>query len=468
MANLDVKRNWKYWVVVAVLLTVDTVAGWIAFSVTFLPLYEAESVSTAVSRLSFVSFQLLWVVLFYANGRYRVDPTLSRFDEIQSLFKVTIATIIVAVVCNEVFKLPILLPSSMLLQYWIIFIACLSGGRLLVRQAQKFFLRRGYGRKNAVIVGTNERARKVAERLNDSLMGYNFVGFVTPEFTGDGMDDIDGKPVLGSLSSLREAVEEHHVSEVIVALDKPNHDRLLDIITFANGSPVSLKIIPDMYEVISGLAKTEQIYGVPLVQINPEIMTMQQKFLKRLIDLVIALLVLVPLLPLWLIVTVAIKIDTKGPILYRQERMGLNGRRYILNKFRSMVHNAESHTGPIWAKEDDPRITNIGRLLRRFRLDEVPQFINVLKGDMSVVGPRPERPYFVHKLMEDFPFYYRRYKIRPGITGWAQIKHSYDSTVEDVRQKLKYDFFYIENLSISLDLLIMLRTAVVMLSGKGH
>ena len=133
-----------------------------------------------------------------------------------------------------------------------------------------------------------------------------------------------------------------------------------------------------------------------------------------------------------------------------------------------MVHNAESHTGPIWAKEGDPRITHVGWLLRRFRLDEIPQFINVLMGDMSVVGPRPERPYFVQKLMDEFPFYYRRYKVRPGITGWAQIKHSYDSTVDDVRQKLKYDFFYIENLSLSLDFLIMLRTAVVMLSGRGQ
>ncbi|MEE9166766.1 MAG: sugar transferase [Candidatus Neomarinimicrobiota bacterium] len=454
--------------VVAVLIVTDTIAGWVAFSAIFLPLYDTAIIFPGFVLLSVASIQLLWFTLFYVNGRYRVDPTLSRFDELQTLFKITLATTLVGVMCNELLKLPFVIPSGMLLQYWIVFVASVSSGRLVVRQVQKFFLRRGYGRKNAVIVGTNERARNLAQRLNDPLMGYNFLGYFTPQFSTDGIEEIDGKPVLGSLGNLKEAVDERHVSEVIVVLEKPDHDRLLDIMTIANGSPVSLKIIPDMYEVVSGLARTEHIYGIPLVQINPEIMTSQQRYLKRLIDLVMSFLVLVPLFPVWLVVAAAIKINSKGPIFYRQERMGQNGRRFIVSKFRSMVHNAESHTGPIWAMEDDPRITKVGKFLRRFRLDEMPQFINVLKGDMSVVGPRPERPYFVEKLMEQFPFYYRRYKIRPGITGWAQIKHSYDSTVEDVRQKLKYDFFYIENLSLSLDFMIMFRTAAVMMSGKGQ
>lgn len=467
MVHLDLRRNFKYWIVVVVLLGIDLIAGWIAFSLTLILLYKGLSLSTTILWISFISIQLIWIILFYANGRYRADPTLSRFDEIQTLFKITLVTILVAVICNELFRLPILVPNSTLLQYWIIFVTSVSIGRLVVRQAQKFFLKRGYGMKNTLIVGVNERAEKVARQLSDGHMGYHLVGYITPESNEGEIKEVDGKPILGSLNSLTEAVHEHHVSEVIVALDKPNHDRLLDIITVANGSSVSLKIIPDMYEVVSGLAKTEQLYGTPLIHINPEIITRPQRFLKRLVDIVIAFLILVPLSPFWLILSLAIKINSRGPVLYRQERLGLNGRRFILNKFRSMVHNAETHTGPIWAKEDDPRITQVGRFLRRFRLDEFPQFINVLIGDMSIVGPRPERPYFVQKLMDEFPFYYRRYKIRPGITGWAQIKHSYDSSVEDVRQKLKYDFFYIENLSLSLDFLIMLRTAAVMLSGRG-
>ena len=258
------------------------------------------------------------------------------------------------------------------------------------------------------------------------------------------------------------------MNEVVIALEKPDHSRLLDILTRSNGAPVSLRIIPDMYEVISGLAKTEELYGLPLVDINPEILTIQQQFAKRLIDIAVSLFVIAPLFPIWFLVSLAIKIESRGPVLYRQERVGNIGRVFMINKFRSMMQEAETMTGPVWAKEEDPRITNVGRLLRRFRLDEVPQFINVLVGDMSVVGPRPERPYFVQKLMEEFPFYYRRHRIRTGITGWAQIKHSYDSSLSDVREKLKYDFFYIENMSLSLDFLIMLRTVLVMISGKGH
>jgi exopolysaccharide biosynthesis polyprenyl glycosylphosphotransferase len=223
-----------------------------------------------------------------------------------------------------------------------------------------------------------------------------------------------------------------------------------------------------MYEVVSGLAKTEQIAGLPLIHINPEIMSQQQKFAKRLIDIVTAFIILSVFSPLWLLLGLAIKVNSRGPILYRQERVGLNGKRFMAFKFRSMVQDAELDTGPVWADKDDPRITKIGRFMRRFRLDEIPQFINVIRGQMSVVGPRPERPYFVQQLSEEFPFYYRRHKVRPGISGWAQIKHPYDSDLEDVQEKLKYDFFYIENAGLSLDLKIMVSTMAVMLSGKGR
>ena len=171
---------------------------------------------------------------------------------------------------------------------------------------------------------------------------------------------------------------------------------------------------------------------------------------------------------MWILVSLIIKIESKGPILYRQKRVGQNGKIFIINKFRSMKDEAENTTGPVWAIEEDPRITKVGKILRKYRIDEIPQFINVLFGDMSVVGPRPERPFFIKKLIKEFPFYYRRHKIRPGITGWAQIKQSYDSSLSDVKEKLKYDFFYIENMSLSLDLQIMIRTFIVMISAKGH
>lgn len=466
MVKLDFQKNFKFWTVVAVLLTVDLAMGWIAFSRVLIPEIIATNGISLVGVFSGINAVL--IALFYFNNRYKVDPTLSRFAEIENIFKVTLGTILFMILFNELFELPVIVSSPVLLRYWITLAVTLSTGRLVIRQIQKSLLKKGYGVKNTVIVGVNDRAKKVAEHLTNRHLGYKVVGFVTPDPVHINNNDQPEQPILASVNELKQVIDNFRINEVIIALERPNHNRLLDIITLANGSPVSLKIIPDMYEVVSGLAKTEQIHGLPLIQINPEIISRFEKFLKRFFDIFIACIVIIPLIPLWLILSLAIKINSRGPIFYWQDRIGTDGKQFKIVKFRSMFKDAETHTGPIWAAEDDPRITKVGRFMRRFRLDEVPQFLNVLSGQMSVVGPRPERPYFVQKLMEEFPFYYRRHKVRPGITGWAQIKRSYDTTIEDVRQKLKYDFFYIENISISLDLKIMFNTVAVMFSGKGQ
>ena len=456
MPSINFRRNYKYWVVVAVLLTTDFLSGLFAFSRTVSKTLEAQFFTSNEIWAIFLVTQFVWTGFFYANGRYRADPTISRFREIQSLLRITLTSVVVVILFNEIFPGILVVESARILTYWFYLVACLCIGRMVIRVIQKALMARGYGKKNTIIIGIDSRAHDIAEHLAAESTGHNLIGFVKPG--GNDASKPNGPtdlPVLGSLNEIRPIIEDHHVNEVVIALEKPDHSKLLDILTRSNGAPVSLRIIPDMYEVISGLAKTE-------------ILTIQQRFVKRLTDLAVSLFIIVPLFPVWLIVSLAIKIESRGPVLYRQERVGQNGKVFMINKFRSMVQEAETMTGPIWAKQEDPRITNVGQFLRRFRLDEVPQFINVLIGDMSVVGPRPERPYFVQKLMEEFPFYYRRHRIRTGITGWAQIKHSYDSSLADVRQKLKYDFFYIENTSFSLDLLIMLRTVLVMISGKGH
>ena len=190
--------------------------------------------------------------------------------------------------------------------------------------------------------------------------------------------------------------------------------------------------------------------------------------IKRFMDLVLSVLLFVTGLPFYIIFGLLIKLDSKGPVLFKQIRTGLQNSSFLLYKFRSMGFRAEADTGPIWTAQNDPRITKVGQFLRRFRFDEFPQLLNVLKGEMSLVGPRPERPFFVEKLKQEYPFYMRRLKVRPGITGWAQIKHPYDEQLEDVREKLRYDFYYIENVSLWLDLKIIIRTVRVMLSGKGR
>jgi len=217
-----------------------------------------------------------------------------------------------------------------------------------------------------------------------------------------------------------------------------------------------------------GQARTQQIYGFPLIEINPQIMQPWEKTVKRLMDVLFSLFFLILTLPVFILVALFIKLETPGPVFFKQKRVGKNGEAYTIYKFRTMIQHAEKYTGPVWAGKRDPRITRVGRFLRKTRIDEFPQFINVLAGEMSLVGPRPERAYFVEKLKREYPYYLRRLKVKPGITGWAQVKGEYDTSIEEAKEKLAYDLYYIENMSLRMDLRILLYTIAVMLRFKGQ
>ena len=459
----QIKNNLKYWLVVLVLLLADFLASFISLVLSF-----SNNEIVFNLRLTFLINFFILTLIFYANGRYKADPTISRFKEIQSIFRITLSYTIVLIIFNEIFPKIFFIESSILLTIWFYLVVGLTLNRLLIRRIQKTLLAKGFGKKNTLVIGSGEKAINIAKHLLSFSNSHNLLGFINSSEKDSFELSKIKLPKLGNVNNLSEIIEEYNANEIVIALEKTNHSLLLDILTKANGSSISLRIIPDMYEVISGLAKTEELYGLPLVDINTEILSVQQKFAKRIIDIIFSFIILLGFSPVWILVSLIIKIESKGPILYRQKRVGQNGKIFIINKFRSMKDEAENTTGPVWAIEEDPRITKVGKILRKYRIDEIPQFINVLFGDMSVVGPRPERPFFVEKLIKEFPFYYRRHKIRPGITGWAQIKQSYDSSLSDVKEKLKYDFFYIENMSLSLDLQIMIRTFIVMISAKGH
>tara|TARA_Y100001936_G_C15982925_1_gene617786 strand:+ start:62 stop:1045 length:984 start_codon:yes stop_codon:yes gene_type:complete len=322
------------------------------------------------------------------------------------------------------------------------------------------------GLNNALILGVNRRGNDVFNSLeNSSYHGLRVVGFVKAKDDPDLFNIELKNKILGHESELKKIVKSEKINDVIIALDHPSSERIMSAIVNINGSPVSIKILPDMYEVVTGLARTTQLVGVPLIDVNLNIDTFYSRALKRVIDMILAFFGILICIPVWFIIGPLIKIDSRGSIFYFQSRAGKEGKLFNIIKFRSMIINAESDTGPIWSNPEDKRITRLGKILRRLHLDETPQLVNILKGDMSIVGPRPERPFFVKKLKETYPFYSRRLKIRPGVTGWAQINQPFDTNIKDVHQKLKYDFYYIENLSLRLDTHILFRTIWVILRG---
>jgi exopolysaccharide biosynthesis polyprenyl glycosylphosphotransferase len=225
-------------------------------------------------------------------------------------------------------------------------------------------------------------------------------------------------------------------------------------------------VIPGLYNVISGHYKTNLVHGFDLQELFAFNMPRWEVRVKRLMDIVVAATLLICTLPISLIAALAIKLDSKGPVFYSQERVGLYGKRFMVHKFRTMRTDAEKN-GAQWATKNDPRITRVGRFLRKTRIDELPQLLCVLQGDMSMVGPRPERAVFIAKLREQMPFYIGRLKMKPGLTGWAQVRYHYDTSLEDVQKKLEYDMYYYENMSLLLDLQILFRTIYVVLTGKG-
>ncbi|MCS7230250.1 MAG: undecaprenyl-phosphate glucose phosphotransferase [Candidatus Kryptonium sp.] len=410
-----------------------------------------------------------WLVIFWLFGLYQPWYAKSRMDEVFTILKaVTFGVLLLffAIFIDDISTNSPANSRLLILIYWILVMFFVSVGRVSLRTLQRKLLEKGIGARNTLIVGFNEKAKEIYELLKKyPALGYKVIGFVrTDKRKGGEYKDVK---VLGSVERINDIIREYDVKEIIFALDSSEHEKLLEIIGRCE-EEVGFKIVPDLYDAISGQARTNQIYGFPLIEIMPELMKPWEKVAKRLIDIFISLTVLVLGLPLWIIIAILIKIDSKGPVIYKQERVGKDGKIFTLYKFRSMFENAEAMTGPTWASKNDPRVTRVGRILRKLHLDEVPQFFNVLKGDMSLIGPRPERPAFVEKLSKEIPLYKRRLKVKPGITGWAQVKYKYDESIEDVKKKLQYDLFYIENMSLRMDFKIIVHTILHILSGKGQ
>jgi exopolysaccharide biosynthesis polyprenyl glycosylphosphotransferase len=320
---------------------------------------------------------------------------------------------------------------------------------------------------NTIIIGSSQMAMELFLEMEKEKKSYGnkFIGFVRVN-RKEKYPIEDHLPFLGKSKELKKIIEDQQVKEAIIAIESSEHASLENIISELEGLNVLIKIIPDMYDILSGSVRMTSIFGAPLIIINREIMPTWQQTIKRTIDIVASLFALIVFSPLYFVVAIAVKSTSKGPVFFSQERIGIHGKPFMIHKFRSMFTDAEK-AGPALSSERDPRITNFGRFMRKTRLDEIPQFYNVLIGDMALVGPRPERQYFIDKIVEKASHYNHLLKVRPGITSWGQVKYGYAENVDQMVERLKFDIIYIENMSLLVDFKILIYTVMIVLRGTG-
>ena len=408
-----------------------------------------------------------WAIIYGLAGLYQKPFRRSRLHELIQVFKYTLVGVLafffIIVLDDPV--LPFNTFRVTITTYFLLQLGFVGFIRLLITTRTNIRIRNRLLGFPTLIIGGQEEARKIYNQLENmrKSLGFQFVGYIDEKQGNQMNQELD---YLGKWNDLEAVAEQHKVEEIIIALERKQSSRLGEVVDICEHTAANIKIVPGIYDYMVGSVKISHILGAPLIEVFPGMMKTWEWVLKRGFDMGLSLVLLILLTPLFLFIAIIIKLDSPGPIIFRQERVGKGGKPFLINKFRSMHQNAEKK-GPALSSDDDPRITRVGNYLRKIRLDELPQFWNVLKGDMSIVGPRPERQYFIDQIVQLAPHYRHLHKIRPGITSWGQVKYGYASTVEEMVERLQFDILYMEQMSLALDIKIILYTLIVILEGRG-
>lgn len=419
--------------------------------------------------ISLLIIPLFWVLLYFSLGFYRDVFRRSRLKEfgmsiLVNLIGVTV--IFFALILDDTIANYRNYYSSFLVLFTV-HLTLTYIPRVIITSIAINKIQSGRWGFNTLIIGGNGKACDIYKELVSQKVsaGNKFTGFVNV-FNKKHYPMMEWLPHLGSLDEARSLVEKNNIEEVIIAIESEEHKQLEAIINKLEGLDIVIHLIPNLYDILTGKVRMSSLFGTPLVQVSRELMPLWQVTLKRIVDLLFSLLALIISLPITLFLVFAIRITSRGPAIHSHERIGRFGKPFRILKFRSMVSDAEIN-GPQLSSRDDKRITRVGRFMRRTRLDEIPNFINVIKGEMSIVGPRPERSYFIDQIVKKAPHYIHLQKVKPGITSWGQVKFGYAENVDQMIQRLRYDLIYIENMSLYVDIKIMIYTILTILRGKG-
>jgi Undecaprenyl-phosphate glucose phosphotransferase len=451
----------------------DAALGMTAFALAYLLRFQALDTILPITKgippireyihmLPFVG--VIVPLAFHAQGLYRLRRGRTRVDDFFAVFVGTILAGIIGLVASLYFQAYYLedalkdagayeVSRLVIALFLTLNVTFAYASREIVREAFERRWKAGIGLKRVLIAGASDLGRMVADKvLEHRELGFKVVGFIDDRAGGDHIG-YRGLPILGKLSEVDEIIKRESIDHVYVALPLEEHVKMLGIVEATNREGVDIHVVPDLLQFIALRARLENLDGVPIISLNDVPLRGFNSVLKRAIDLLLSGTALLAFSIPFALLAAFVKYTSTGPVFYRQERMGLDGKAFDVYKFRSMSVGAEDETGPIWARDDDPRCTPVGRWMRRLDLDELPQLWNVLRGDMSIVGPRPERPYFVEQFKHRIPQYMLRHKVKAGITGWAQVNGWRGNT--SLEKRIEYDLYYIENWSVGLDIKIM-------------